>query len=39
MFADAGDIQAELVGERNLLDEVAEALARADPASGLWVGP
>ena len=38
VLAEAEDVEAELVGEGDLLDEVAQALRRADRAAGGGVG-
>jgi hypothetical protein len=34
MFAEAEHVQADLIGQLDLLDEIAQALRRGDPISG-----
>ena len=38
VFAEAEDIEADLVGQRDLLDQVAQPLGRADPSLGRRIG-
>ena len=38
MLADAEDVEAELVGERDLFEEVAEAIGWSDGRAGYGIG-